>query len=84
MVFQYFTVEYAIEVHDHIIRESGRFTGVKNHGLIESTLSHVQNDAYYPKPEDKITHLIYSFNKNHCFNDGNKRLPLRWQHTFLP
>lgn len=83
MVFQYFTVEYAIEVHDHIIRESGGFTSVKNHGLIESTLSHVQNDAYYPKPEDKVTHLIYSFNKNHCFNDGNKRASIALAAYFL-
>jgi death-on-curing protein len=33
----------------------------------------VQNDLYYPGLEDKLTHLVYSFNKNHCFNDGNKR-----------
>lgn len=73
MAFQYFTVEFTIEVHDNIIRESGGFMGIRDSGLIDSTLDHVQNDFYYPELEDKVTHLIFSFNKNHCFNDGNKR-----------
>lgn len=74
--FQYFTVDYAIEVHDNIVRESGGFFGVRDRGLIESTLEHLQNDFYYPEIEDKLTHLFYSINKNHCFNDGNKRASL--------
>ena len=83
MAFQYFTVEYSIEVHDNIIRESGGFMGIRDRGLIDSTLSHVQNDIYYPELEDKITHLIYSFNKNHCFNDGNKRSSVALSAYFL-
>ena len=74
--FQYFTVEYAIEVHDNIVRESGGFFGVRDRGLIESTIEHMKNDFYYPEIEDKLTHLFYSINKNHCFNDGNKRASL--------
>lgn len=83
MAFQYFTVEYSIEVHDNIIRESGGFMGIRDRGLIDSTLDHVQNDFYYPELEDKITHLIYSFNKNHCFNDGNKRSSVALSAYFL-
>ncbi|MCB0537461.1 MAG: type II toxin-antitoxin system death-on-curing family toxin [Bacteroidetes bacterium] len=83
MAFQYFTVEYSIEVHDNIIRKSGGFMGIRDRGLIDSTLSHVQNDIYYPELEDKITHLIYSFNKNHCFNDGNKRSSVALSAYFL-
>jgi len=26
--------------------------------------------------EDKLTHLVFSINKNHVFNDGNKRSSL--------
>jgi len=83
MVFQYFTVEFSIEVHDNIIRESGGFMGIRDSGLIDSTLDHVQNDFYYPELEDKVTHLIFSFNKNHCFNDGNKRSSIALAAYFL-
>lgn len=81
--FQYFTVDYAIEVHDNIVRESGGFFGVRDRGLIESTLEHLKNDYYYPDIEDKLTHLFYSINKNHCFNDGNKRASLALSVYFL-
>lgn len=83
MAFQYFTVEFTIEVHDNIIRESGGFMGIKDSGLIDSTLDHVQNDFYYPELEDKVTHLIFSFIKNHCFNDGNKRSSIALAAYFL-
>lgn len=83
MEFQYFTAEYAIEVHDNIIHESGGYTGIRDRGLIESTLEHVQNDFYYPELEDKLTHILYSFNKNHCFNDGNKRASIALSIYFL-
>ena len=83
MAFRYFTVEFTIEVHDNIIRESGGFMGIRDGGLIDSTLDHVQNDFYYPELEDKVTHLIFSFNKNHCFNDGNKRSSIALAAYFL-
>lgn len=81
--FQYFTVEYAIEVHDNIVRESGGFFGVRDRGLIESAIEHMKNDFYYPEIEDKLTHIFYSINKNHCFNDGNKRASLALSVYFL-
>ena len=81
--FQYFSAHFAIEVHDNIIRESGGFMGIKDIGLIESTLYHMQNDYYYPDIEHKLTHLLFSFNKNHCFNDGNKRASLALSVYFL-
>ena len=81
--FQYFTKEYAIEIHDIIIRESGGFMGIRDSGLIDSILHHVQNELYYPDIEHKITHLLFSFNKNHCFNDGNKRASLALSAYFL-
>ncbi len=81
--FQYFTAHYAIEVHDSIICESGGLMGIKDEGLIESTLYHIQNELYYPELEHKLTHLLFSFNKNHCFNDGNKRASLALSVYFL-
>lgn len=81
--FLYFTVEYAIEVHDNIVKESGGFFGIRDKGLLESSLEHIQNDFYYPNIEHKLTHLLYSINKNHCFNDGNKRASLALSVYFL-
>lgn len=69
----YFSTEYAIKTHDNIIEISGGISGIKDFGNLESPLEHIQNDIYYPELEDKITHLVFSVNKNHAFNDGNKR-----------
>ena len=47
----YFTAEYAIKIHDKIIEISGGREGVKDYGNIDSPLSHIQNDDYYPNFE---------------------------------
>lgn len=69
----YIPTDLLIKVHDRAIEKSGGLAGVKDLGLLESILSHIQNDIYYPTYLDKLTHLIFSIIKNHCFNDGNKR-----------
>ena len=69
----YFKADHAIRVHDKIIEISGGRSGIFDYGNIDSPLNHIQNDDYYPSFEDKITHLVFSFNKFHAFNDGNKR-----------
>lgn len=71
--YVYFDIEHAIRTHDFIIENSGGNSGVINLGKIESVLEHIQNDLYYPEFEDKLTHLVFSVNKFHAFNDGNKR-----------
>ena len=74
--FFYFDVAHAIGVHDWIIEHSGGLAGTKDVGQLASPLEHIQNDCYYPELEDKLTHLVFSINKNHAFNDGNKRSSL--------
>jgi death-on-curing protein len=69
----YFDIDHAIRTHDFIIENSGGNSGVIEIGLAESVLEHIQNDLYYPKFEDKLTHLVFCINKFHAFNDGNKR-----------
>jgi len=71
--YNYFTTEFAIVVHDTIIRVSGGFGGIKDLGLIESVVGFIQNNNYYPKFHIKLAHLVYSIAMNHAFNDGNKR-----------
>jgi death-on-curing protein len=79
----YFTSEYSIRIHDEIIRISGGKSGVKDFGNIDSPLTHIQNDDYYPGFENKLTHLVFSFIKFHAFNDGNKRTAIAMGAFFL-
>ena len=83
MAFAYFDTTHAIEVHDEIINQSGGVLGILNINLLESVIEHVQNDLYYPVLEHKLTHLFYSINKNHSFQDGNKRASIALSAYFL-
>lgn len=69
----YFDIHFAQAIHDEIIHLSGGKHGIINIGLIDSVLEFIKDDMYYPSFEDKLTHLVYSVNKNHAFSDGNKR-----------
>lgn len=83
MGYLYFKAENAIEIHDKIIAISGGLSGLKDYGNIDSPLTHIQNNLYYPTFEDKLTHLVFSFNKFHAFNDGNKRTSIAIGAFFL-
>lgn len=79
----YITVDKAIAIHDEIISASGGLFGLRDKGLLISTLTMIQNDLYYPDYDEKLTHLIFSINKNHCFVDGNKRSSIALAANFL-
>jgi death-on-curing protein len=81
--FFYFDLQHAIAVHDSIIEKSGGSLGILNIGLLQSVLDLVQNDEYYPTLEEKLTHLFFSVNKNHAFNDGNKRSSIALSAYFM-
>jgi death-on-curing protein len=83
MKFFYFDVAHAIDIHDWIISNSGGLPGMGNVGNLESPLSHIKNDDYYPEIEHKLTHLVFSINKNHAFMDGNKRSSIALGAYFL-
>lgn len=50
---------------------------------LESALEFIKNDTYYPTFEEKLCHLFWSINKNHIFEDGNKRLAITVSVMFL-
>lgn len=81
--YLYFDISHAVGVHDWIIDKSGGLPGQRDIGSLESVLSHIQNDLYYPSFEDKLTHIVFSINKFHAFNDGNKRSSLALGAYFL-
>lgn len=83
MKFYYVTIDYVLELHDSAIEKSGGLIGVKDVGILESILEHIQNDDYYPELEDKTCHLFYAINKSHAFNDGNKRASITATAYFL-
>lgn len=72
---RYFDINEAIELHDIIMSEIGGKHGFNESqiSLLDSVLSSIQNDDYYPSFIDKLTHLIFSCVKFHPFLDGNKR-----------
>lgn len=80
----YITIEQAVEIHAKTAEVSGGGShGILNKGQLESVLAHIQNDKYYPTFLDKITHLFFSANKFHCFQDGNKRIAITLSAQFL-
>lgn len=70
----YLNIKQAKILHDSIIEISGGLAGYNQNqiGYLESILAQIQNDSYYPKFIDKLTHLIYFTAKFHPFLDGNK------------
>ena len=84
MAYAYPTLENAIEIHRKTVEVSGG--GLLGHldiCKLESVLTHIQNDEYYPTFEDKLTHLFYSACMFHCFADGNKRIAISLSAQFL-
>ncbi|MFL5786563.1 MAG: type II toxin-antitoxin system death-on-curing family toxin, partial [Flavisolibacter sp.] len=83
MTYIYFDVKYAVDAHDKALSASGGKPGIKDLGIVESVLSHIQNDLYYPSFEEKLMALVYGFNKGHAFLDGNKRTSIAVGAYFL-
>lgn len=74
-----------ILLHDEVIKTSGGSKGYNQTsiGYLDSALSQIQNDDYYPEFIDKLTHLVFSCVKFHPFNDGNKRTAITLGMLFL-
>lgn len=76
-------VNQIVAVHDAILEISNGLKGIKDIRCLESVLVQIQNDDYYPYFEDKLTHLIFSVNKFHAFQDANKRTSIGVGALFL-
>ena len=50
----YISLEKAIFVHTRILEKESGLKGVKDLGQVESILTHIQNNEYYPNFLDKI------------------------------
>jgi death-on-curing protein len=84
MAFRYLDIQETVKTHLLTVEVSGGGdTGIINSGQLESVLEHIQNDEYYPRFEDKLTHLFWGACKFHCFADGNKRIAISLGAEFL-
>jgi len=77
MPIVYLTLDQAVEIHRKTVEISGGGAlGYLDMGTLESVLTHIQNDDYYPTFAEKLTHLFFCACKFHCFEDGNKRIAI--------
>jgi death on curing protein len=84
MIIYFDNIEELIQIHKKTIEYSGGgLDGIMNEQYLGSALEHIKNDDYYPNFEDKLTHLFWSLNKNHIFQDGNKRIAITVSTMFL-
>ena len=80
----YPSIDQVVETHKLTVKVSGGGSdGILDLGKLESVLQHIQNDDYYPSFEEKLNHLVFSANKFHCFEDGNKRISIAAGALFL-
>jgi len=76
-----------VAVQRALIAEHGGADGIRDRGLLDSTLSRPRNLLAYgetpPDLFDLAASYAYGLAKNHCFVDGNKRIALTAALLFL-
>ncbi|EDP6822001.1 type II toxin-antitoxin system death-on-curing family toxin [Campylobacter upsaliensis] len=82
---RYLNLQEVLELHDRMIQAMDGLNGAnpKQIALLDSALTQIQNDDYYPSFIDKLTHLMFACVKFHPFIDGNKRTALLLGRTFI-
>jgi death on curing protein len=75
----------ALAIHDEQLAEHGGAVGVRDAGLLESSLARPLNRAGYGDPDIAELAAVYAFSivRNHPFIDGNKRTGYVLLETFL-
>ena len=72
------TVKQVIDLHTHIVMETGGSDGIRDMGLLESAVNapfqSFGGDDVYPSVCDKAARLGFGLARNHAFIDGNKRI----------
>lgn len=82
---KYLSLQEVQIMHDDIINEIGGLSGAnpKQIALLDSALTQIQNDDYYPSFIDKLTHLMFACVKFHPSLECNKRTALLLGRTFI-
>jgi death-on-curing protein len=76
-----------ILLHEHLLRETGGVSGLRDDGLLDSTISapfqSFDGNELFPTLIEKAARLCYGLVKNHAFIDGNKRIGAHAMLVFL-
>jgi len=84
---RYLILKEIIELHAHIIQQSGGANGVRDLGALESALAQPRmtfdGEELYPTIVGKASSLGFSLIQNHPFVDGNKRIGHASMEIFL-
>ena len=82
----FLTIGQVLEIHTTQINQFGGDRGIRDYGLLASSVAAPQNRFYY-EPEVTVYDLAatyaYSISHNHPFVDGNKRAALNSALAFL-
>ena len=75
----------ALAIHDEQLAEHGGAAGIRDTGLLESSLARPLNRAGYGNPDIIELASVYAFSivRSHPFIDGNKRTGYVLLETFL-
>lgn len=77
MAIQYLSIEHVVGIHDVLIQEFGGSFGLRDPGLLESSVLQAQQsfggEDLYPSLFDKAATYAFSISENQPFLDGNKR-----------
>jgi death-on-curing protein len=77
--------DVALAIHDEQLAEHGGASGLRDLGLLQSTLARPQHLAAYGKADASALAAAYMYGlvRNHPFVDGNKRTGLVLAELFL-
>ena len=79
------TFEQAVAIHSRQLRRFGGASGLRDEGMLRSTLERAHNKCSYEKAPLPVLAAAYAFGlaRNHAFVDGNKRIAFMAMMTFL-
>lgn len=81
------TKSQVISIHSQLIEATGRSDGIRDDGLLDSSLNSpfqtFGGEDVYPSLMHKASRLCYSIISNHPFIDGNKRIGIHTMLVFL-
>lgn len=82
---RYLSLQEVQKIHDDMLSEIGGLKGAnpKQIALLDSALTQIQNDDYYPSFIDKLTHLMFACVKFHPSLECNKRTALLIGDAFI-
>jgi death on curing protein len=83
--FIFLSIEQVLRLHQRLIETSGGSFGIRDRGLLESSLAAAKNRFLYEDADLAVCASTYAYHltKAHAFIDGNKRVGAAAAEAFL-